>query len=139
MTCLKRKCPDQTALLWDSMPKYWLLIMEDLVAAFNNLFNLDGKGFDDLNAAFLFLLPKRQGASEPNDYRPISLVHSFAKLFSKVLARRLAAELPKLVSCTQGAFLQNRSTHDNFMLISGTAKVLRQIRCSSFMLKLDIA
>lgn len=78
--------------------KCWSLLKQDMVDAFNNLFQLDGQAFAELNNAFLVLLPKRQGASEATDYRPISLVHSFTKIFSKVLARGLAPKLVKLVS-----------------------------------------
>jgi hypothetical protein len=43
--------------------------------------------FEVLNSAFITLIPKKIGADH---FRPISLVHSFAKLVTKVLANRLA-------------------------------------------------
>ena len=44
-----------------------------------------------------------------NDFRPISLVHSFAKPVTKVMANRLAPLLPKLVSANQSAFVKKRN------------------------------
>jgi hypothetical protein len=46
--------------------------------------------FGTLNSAYITLLPKKEGAEQPKDLRPISLVHSFAKLITKLLANRLA-------------------------------------------------
>ena len=42
-----------------------------------------------LNSAFITLQHKKEGADQPKDFRPISLVHSFAKLITKLLANRL--------------------------------------------------
>jgi hypothetical protein len=56
------------------------------------------------------------------DYRPISLVHSFAKLFTKVFAKRLAPELDSLVGQNQSAFIKGRIIHDNFEAVDLSAK-----------------
>lgn len=48
------------------------------------------------------------------DYRPISLMHSFSKLFAKCLARRLAPKLKLIMAPNQSAFIKERSIHDNF-------------------------
>jgi hypothetical protein len=42
-----------------------------------------------LNTAYLILLPKREDARSAGEFRPISLIHSFAKLITKILANRL--------------------------------------------------
>jgi hypothetical protein len=49
--------------------------------------------FETLILAYITLLPKKEGAEQPKDFRPISLVHSFAKLITKLLANRLAPRL----------------------------------------------
>jgi hypothetical protein len=54
--------------------------------------------FDRLNTAYVALLPKKNRAEEVKDYRPISLVHSIAKLITKMLANRLASKLHYMVS-----------------------------------------
>jgi len=46
-----------------------------------------------LNSVYITLLPKKDDAASIKDFRPISLVHSFAKLITKLLANRLASRL----------------------------------------------
>jgi len=50
----------------------------------------DMRNLELLNSAYITLIPKKADAREAKDYRPISLVHSFAKLVTKILANRLA-------------------------------------------------
>ena len=47
------------------------------------------------------------------DFRAISLVLSFAKLVTKILANRLASHLDHMVSPNQSAFIKNRFIQDN--------------------------
>jgi hypothetical protein len=49
--------------------------------------------FSNLNSVYITLIPKVEGADQIKDFRPISLVHSFAKLVTKLLANRLATKL----------------------------------------------
>jgi hypothetical protein len=60
-----------------------------------------------LNGALLTLLPKKEVAELPEDFRPISLIHSFPKLVSKVLVLRLAHHIDGLISNAQSAFIKN--------------------------------
>jgi hypothetical protein len=60
--------------------------------------------FDRLNTAYITLIPKKEGADQVKDFRPISLVHSFAKLITKLLANRLAGRLNEMISPIQSAF-----------------------------------
>jgi hypothetical protein len=72
--------------------------MSDVMAGIMKLQVGDYKGFVRLNRAFITPIPKRQNASEIGNFRPISLVHNFSKLFSKIMANHLRAKLPDLVS-----------------------------------------
>jgi hypothetical protein len=65
------------------------------------------------------------------------LVHSFAKLITKLLANRLA-DLDNMVSQNQSAFIKGRSILDNFLLVRQTTKMLHQKKCARILLKLDI-
>jgi hypothetical protein len=73
------------------------------------------------------------------DFRPISLVHSFAKLVTKVLANRLAGKLNDMISPIQSAFMKGRFIQDNFMLVQQTARFLNQQKQSRILLKLDVS
>jgi hypothetical protein len=52
------------------------------------------------------LIPKKPNAERIGDFMPISLIHSFGKIVSKLLANRLALELGKLISYNQNAFIK---------------------------------
>ena len=92
-----------------------------------------------LNSTLLTLLPKKDDASLVKDFRLISLIHSFAKLVTKLLANRLAGRLSELVSSNQSAFVQARCIHDNFILVHQTARFLHQQKQPRILLKLDIS
>lgn len=91
-----------------------------------------------LNSAFLTLIPKKTDAFAAGDFRPISLIHSFAKLVTKIIANRLTFHLNKLVATNQSAFIMGRSIHDNFMLVQHSIKSLHRKNIDSLFLKLDI-
>lgn len=93
----------------------WSIIQDDLMRAMDHFFHGDMRGLPAINKAIIFLLPKKVGAAELTDFKPVSLVHGALKIFDKVLASRLAAELPHLMGNHQSAFVARRSLHDNFM------------------------
>ena len=111
----------------------------DFMAAIWSLQQGDSRKLELLNSAFITLIPKKADALEVKDYRPISLVHSFAKLVTKLMANRLAPHLNSMVAANQSAFIQGRCIHDNFMLVQQTIKVLHRCKISSLFLKLDIS
>lgn len=117
----------------------WNIIRQDFMQAFEAFYQADMRGLTVLNKAIVTLLPKKEGAVDIKDFRPVSLVHGAIKIFDKVLASRLAAELPFLVGNHQSAFVKGRSIHDNFMLVQCTARRLHALREPAVMLKLDIS
>lgn len=78
----------------------------------------DSREFGKLNGALIIiLLPKNADAAEPAHLSPITMIHSLAKLLSKVLALRLAPRIPELISANQTAFIRGRMIHDNFKYV----------------------
>lgn len=71
----------------------WGIIKADVVSTLNALFFGDNREFHRLNNAYVVLLPKKPDAATPADYRPITIIHSFGKLASKLMAIRLARNL----------------------------------------------
>jgi hypothetical protein len=91
----------------------WPTIKHDIMAGILKLAVGEGRGFARLNRALISLIPKRQNATVTGDFRPISLVHSFSKLLSKLVANRLKGRLGDLLRVNQSAFVKGRSLHDN--------------------------
>ena len=73
------------------------------------------------------------------DYRPISLIHSFIKLFTKALATRLAPHMHKLVAPNQSSFIRGRILHNNFKAARLTAKLLHRKKKECALQKIDIS
>jgi len=94
--------------------------------------------FEVLNSAYIILLPKKDDATNAKDYMPISLVHSFTKLITKMLANRLAGRLDQMITQNQSAFIKGRFILDNFMLVQHTTRYLHQQKQPHILLKLDI-
>lgn len=65
-----------------------------------------------LSATFTTLIPKKKGAMEIEDFRPISLVGSMHKLLAKVLALRLETVLREVILEYQCAFIKGRHIVD---------------------------
>uniref|UniRef100_J3NC32 Reverse transcriptase domain-containing protein n=1 Tax=Oryza brachyantha TaxID=4533 RepID=J3NC32_ORYBR len=116
----------------------WDCIKVDVMAALNKFYQGNTQNLRRLNTASITLLPKKEGVTSLTDYRPISLVHSFSKLVSKVMAVRLAKRMGELTSLSQTAFIRGRSIHENFIFVRGLALKLHKGRRKAILLKLDI-
>jgi hypothetical protein len=119
--------------------KAWGTIKNDVMAVILKLAVGDGQGFGKLNRSLITLIPKQPDAIEVGDFRPISLVHSFGKLFFKLLDNRLRLRLGELVSANQSAFVKGRCLHDNILLVRQVARKIHSRREKGVFLKLDLS
>lgn len=105
--CSGDKAPGPDGFSMAFFIQCWEIIGADVIAAVQNFFEqgLFEKGF---NATFVALIPKRVGAKELKDFRPISLIGSVYKIISKLLADRLKKVVHKLVDGQQMAFIKGR-------------------------------
>jgi hypothetical protein len=109
------KAPGPDGFIGNFFKRCWSFIKADLLKALNQMHSLKGTTWRLLNTASIVLLPKKREPSDAKDYRPVSLMHSVAKILCKMLANRLAPELKTLVSAGQSAFIKGRSIQDNFL------------------------
>lgn len=63
----------------------WPTIKEVVMKAVRAFDLADVQGLERLNEAFIALLPKVDGAVDIKDFRPICLIHSFAKILAKAV------------------------------------------------------
>jgi mannosylglycoprotein endo-beta-mannosidase len=113
------KCPGPDGFSERFFVVCWGIIKEDIMDTFGSLSRLDCRGFGAMNGALITLLPKKPGAEEVKDFRPISLIHGITKWVAKVFANRIAPVLPQMVGAHQSAFVRRRCLHDNFMMVQG--------------------
>jgi len=108
------------------------------MGALHAIWRKDFRNLWKLNSAYITLIPKKAEADQVKDFRPISLVHSFAKLVTKLLANRLAGRLDEMVSPNQSAFIKHRFIQDNYMMVQQTVRFLHSQKQPRILLKLDI-
>ena len=80
---------------------FWLFcwdVVKVWVLGFFRNFHEGGRFVKSLNATFWVLVPKKGGAKDMKDFRPISLVGSLYKLLAKVLANKFKKVMGKVIS-----------------------------------------
>ena len=91
-----------------------------------------------LNATFMVLIPKKAGAEDLGDFRPISLLGSLYKWLAKVLANRLKRVVGKVVSKAQGAFVEGRQILDAVLIANEAIDSVLKNNENGSLCKLDI-
>jgi hypothetical protein len=78
-----------------------------------------------LTSAMMILLPNVRGAAKLTEFRPRSLIHGFAKLVAKILARRLQPRMAEPAPPAKALFIKRRSILDNFTLVQALVKTFK--------------
>ena len=84
------------ALLWH-FGKAVGTLLKKIIDMFKE-FHENSSFLKSLNNTFLVLIPKKSGAEDLGDFRPISLLGGLYKLLAKMLANRLKKVVGKVVS-----------------------------------------
>lgn len=114
------------------------MIKEDLLKALRKFTEGNSQNLEMLNSAVITLIPKTE-APHDDEGRPISLIHSFSKLASKIMAQRIVPRMDELVPYTQTAFIKGRCIHENFIFVKGLSQQFHRQRKEMIFLKLDIS
>ncbi|WJZ98952.1 hypothetical protein VitviT2T_017438 [Vitis vinifera] len=91
-----------------------------------------------LNNTFLVLIPKKSGAEDLGDFRPISLLGGLYKLLAKVLVDRLKKVVGKAVSTSQNAFVRGRQILDSSLIANEVIDSWQKQKEKGLICKLDI-
>lgn len=102
-----------------------------------NIFILCGQLPDHLLESRTTLIPKKDGASEPGDFRPITVSSVIARTFHKVLANRLSRLVD--IDERQRAFRPVDGCSENIFLMDFALRSHRQSFKPLFMASLDVA
>jgi len=105
--CCGNKSPAPVGMTMAFLQSNWATLSGDIMGMFTDFFS-SGKFVASLNSTFIGLIPKKAGATNIKDFRPISMVGCIYKLLSKVLARRLRGVVGDLISMNQNAFVGGR-------------------------------
>lgn len=96
----------------------------------------------EINFTHIALASKKANSNKVSDFRPISLCNVVYKILSKVLANRLKATLPHIISGNQLAFIPGRMISDNILAAYETLHIMHSRmygRVGYMAVKLDIS
>ncbi|KAE8984135.1 hypothetical protein PR001_g23257 [Phytophthora rubi] len=102
---------------------------ERLVPILTQLFNScmkDGRTPHSFLEAFIFSVSKGGDRSNPLNYRPIALLNTDYKIFTRILAWRVRKHISKLVHETQCGFVPGKTIHEVIDLFEAAKAVCRE-------------
>jgi hypothetical protein len=91
----------------------WYTVSSDIHSLFDS-FHSGCSEIERLNRSYLVLLPKKENARKPHEFRPIALQNCSIKGISKVLTTWLQPHIPELTSVDQSSFVLGRCIADSF-------------------------
>ena len=92
----------------------------------------------NLNSTFIVMVPKKVGAENLKDFRPISLVNYLYKLLAKVLANRLKRVMNCLVNKAPNAFVEGRQILEASLIANEVIDSMKRRKERGVLCKLDI-
>jgi len=116
--------------------KNWDLVAPQLMQLLTDFHNGTAQ-LQRINKAYLVLLPKKEPALHPKDYRSISLQNCITKICTRGMTTRLQPFIPSLVHCDQIGFLKGRCIAENFIYAADVVQACHKRRAPSVALKLD--
>ena len=84
------------------------------------------------------LIPKKGGAEDLKDFRPINLVGGLYKWLAKVLANRMKGMLAKVISTSQNAFVEGWQVMDAVLIVNEAIDSILKSNKGVILCKLDI-
>ncbi|KAF3652347.1 hypothetical protein FXO37_17559 [Capsicum annuum] len=135
--CVEDKAPGLDSYTMGFCIKCWEILKHDIMEGLHNIHSQEvfEKSF---NSTYITLIPKKNGANELKDFRPISLVGSFYKLISKVLTERLKKVVENLVDSQQMAFIKGRQIMDAVLIANEAVDSRISQEKPGILCKLDI-
>ncbi|WMV32615.1 hypothetical protein MTR67_026000 [Solanum verrucosum] len=115
----------------------WATLKDDLMQTIQN-FHQNEMIEKSFNATFIALIPKKYGAEELKDFRPISLIGGIYKIIAKLLTERMKTVMGELVDEHQMAFLKGRQIMDAALLDNELVDSKVKQKLVGVLCKLDI-
>ncbi|CAO2039280.1 unnamed protein product [Urochloa humidicola] len=109
------------------------------IMQFAAAFHAGEADLERLNRSYVVMLPKKETAMRPADYRPICLQNCSLKIVAKMLTTRLQQEIPGLIDVDQTGFIRGRSLSENFIYAVELVQCCNKRKLPTLVLKLDFA
>lgn len=134
--CDGNKAPGPDGFNLFCFQKFWKLMKSD-VCNFLKEFHMHSKLVKGLNSSFISLIPKKENPMGLGDYSPISLIGSIYKILARVLARRLKAVLPHIISESQTTFIRRMDIIDGVLFANEVVHGWKKTKRKGVLIKLD--
>lgn len=131
------KAPGPDGFTMGFFIKCWDVLKQDIMGVFHN-FHSHGLFEKSFNATYIALIPKKNGAKELMDFRPISLIGSIYKIIAKVLTERLKKVMGKSIDSQQMAFIKERQIMDAILIANEAINSRQKQKKPGILCKLDI-
>ena len=115
----------------------WDVVKSDIMGLLRDFLE-QGSFVRSLNSTFMVLIPKRGGAEDLKDFKPISLTGNIYKLIAKVLANRLKKVMNKSVNSAQISFVEGRQILDASLIVNEVIDSILKKQDKGVLYKLDI-
>jgi hypothetical protein len=116
-SCSKKKSPGPDGLTNEFYMRHFDNIKDDLVKLFNGFLENPNNIPDGFANGIITLIPKNKNVETMSDLRPISLLNTDYKLFTKILAARIKEILPKIIDKGQTACMIDYYEHRSWKSI----------------------
>ena len=90
-----------------------------------------------LNFGTIILLPKKENATQIQQYRPICLLNVSFKIFTKVGTNRISEVAQTVIRPTQTAFMPGRHILEGVVVLHETIHELHTKKLDGVILKID--
>ncbi|GKB66441.1 putative RNA-directed DNA polymerase [Tanacetum coccineum] len=134
--CDSDKAPSPDGFNFKYIKRYWDTIKRELVDAVK-WFWQKGEFSKGCNASFVTLVPKVDDPLGLGDYRPISLIGSYYKIISKLLAERVKKVIGNVIGEVQNAFIKGRYILDGVLIANETMEFMKKKKQNGIVFKLD--
>lgn len=135
-TFRKGKTPGIDGLTIEFYLKFWHLINETLIKAYNASYQ-NGELSETQKRGIITLLDKGKDRTELKNWRPITLLNVDYKILSKVLAERVKKFLPKLINHNQVGYVKGRNIGDNIRTVSDLMFMTRNENIGGILIGID--
>ncbi|KAK1258442.1 hypothetical protein QJS04_geneDACA006646 [Acorus gramineus] len=132
------KAPGPDGFSLSFFQRYWPIVKRDVVAMCEE-FYAGSQTVGCLNLSNFVLIPKKEGATRVEDFRPICLVNGAYMIVAKVMANRLKQVCGDLIEPSQAAFLPGRLLQEGFLTVQELVADLQRDKRQGLVFKLDFA
>ena len=132
------KTPGNDGLSKEFYEAFWNELKDPLLKSFYHAKTYKEFSTSQRQAVIKLLEKKDRDKRLIKNWRPISLLNTDLKIFSKALAAKLKSVLPSLITSQQTAYVQNRYIGEAGRLISDILDISDKLSIDSYLVTLDI-